>query len=227
MPSSINKQNFASCPGQKLNLIVKVKAKMFKRPIPLRRAPERTQFVSEIAKSGALLSQWIPVSREHIVPSGTPGRVGEILDNMRTGLYAKELPPPIWKPSIDYKFIATAMPSVQADEYINLSEEWFKTNTKNFERAPKVRVDINPEPILTVFEKSWPHCPSAEDHVEAAKRAGYSAYKVEKLARWYKWRSETEDSRQEALDAIFAKWPAASKPTPKTRKVIKAVKKKI
>jgi hypothetical protein len=201
--------------------------KMFKRPIPLRRAPERTQFVSEISKSGALVSQWLPIYSTEIVASGTPGRVGEILDKMRTGLDPKELPPPIWKPSIDYKFIAATMPPAEAEAYITRSEEWFAIHTKNCDHQAKVQLDINREPVLAVFKKYWPHCPPVDEHMEALKEAGYPDSKIEKVARWHKWRVDTDDSRQEALDAIFSKWPAASKPTPKARKVIKAVKKKI
>jgi len=126
--------------------------KMFKRPIPLRRAPERTQFVSEISKSGALVSQWLPIYSTEIVASGTPGRVGEILDKMRTGLDPKGLPPPIWKPSIDYKFIAATMPPAEAEAYITRSEEWFSIHTKNCDHQAKVQLDINREPVLAVFK---------------------------------------------------------------------------
>lgn len=173
------------------------------------------------------MSQWIPISGSNIVASGTPGRVGEILDKMRTGLDPKELPLPPWIPSIDYKFISTSMPPGEAEAYIKRSEEWFKINTKNYECAPKVRMDINTKPVLAAFEKSWPHPPPVEEHLAALKEAGYPDSKIEKVARWHKWRVDTEDSRQAALDAIFARWPAASKPTPKARKVIKVVKKKI
>ena len=182
--------------------------KMFKRPIQMQRATRPTHFVSEISRT-------------------TPGRVSEILETMRTGLDPKELAPQIWKPSIDYKFIAETMLPAQAAEYIRRSEEWFAIHTKNYERVHKDQLVINPAPVLAPFTKSWPHCPPVDEHVSALKEAGYPDSKIEKVIRWHKWRVDTSDSRQEALDAIFAKWPAASKPTPKTRKVIKVVKKKI
>ena len=119
------------------------------------------------------------------------------------------------------------MPPAEAEAYITRSEEWFAIHTKNCDHQAKVQLDINREPVLAVFKKYWPHCPPVDEHMEALKEAGYPDYKIEKLARWHKWRVDTDDSRQEALDAIFSKWPAASKPTPKARKVIKAVKKKI
>jgi hypothetical protein len=173
------------------------------------------------------MSRWLPISGGNIIASGTPGRVGEILDKMRTGLDPKELPPPIWKPSVDYKFIAATMPPTEAEAYITRSEEWFSIHTKNYDRQAKVQLNINREPVLAVFKKYWPHCPPADEHIEALKKAGYPDSKIERAGRWHKWRADTDDSRQEALDAIFSKWPAASKPTPKSRKVIKAVKKKI
>jgi hypothetical protein len=50
---------------------------------------------------------------------------------------------------------------------------------------------------------------------------------VRKALAYYKRMEDTSDERQAALDSIFARWPAASKPTPKPKKVIKAVKKKL
>jgi len=71
-------------------------------------------------------------------------------------------------------------------------------------------------PPVAAREKAW-------------RIAGYSEAKIQKALAYDKKMKETADARQEALDLIFAKFPSANKPTPKTKvkKVIKVVKKKM
>jgi hypothetical protein len=61
------------------------------------------------------------------------------------------------------------------------------------------------------------------------RKAGYSENVIAKAVARDALMKATADERQEALDAVFARWPSINKPTPKPRtsKPIKAVKKKM
>jgi hypothetical protein len=61
------------------------------------------------------------------------------------------------------------------------------------------------------------------------RKAGYTENVISKAIARDALMKATVDERQEALDAIFARWPSINKPTPKPRasKPIKAVKKKM
>lgn len=71
--------------------------------------------------------------------------------------------------------------------------------------------------------------PPIAEREKAWRLAGYTEVKIRKALAYAKRLEETVDARQEALDLIFAKFPSASKPTPKpkAKKVIKVVKKKM
>lgn len=153
-------------------------------------------------------------------------RAGAIIENMRSAP-ACQRPSSEWVPSIDYEFIAAQMDPVSAKAYRERSEAWFQLH-----KAPEIPpTDSTPQidyaPILAVLEKYKGHRPPLDDYLEALEQAGHSETVRESCRRLYKMLEETSDERQRKLDAIFAKWPAANKATPKPKKVIKVVKKKM
>lgn len=204
---------------------IRTPPKMFKRPLPIIRHGPRV-FVTEIRPDGTRESSWKYVAcRGPPVPSGHPSRVGEIMDKMRqpqqTGI-----PITNWVPSVHYEFIASTMHPDSAKIYIQKSEAWFQANPPRAISIQKTQTKINTEPIINLYNKYGTKRPPLEPWIEAVRKAGYPEYKIEKGIAYYKWLEDTVDERQKALDKIFAKYPAASKPT-KTAKVIKAVKKKM
>lgn len=198
---------------------------MYKRPIPIIRHGPRV-FVTEIRPDGTRESSWKPVStRGPPVPSGHPSRIGEIVDKLRQPSQA-----PIrisnWVPSVDYKFIAATMPSDSAKIYIQKSEAWFEAHPPRVISIQNCGPEINPEPLVKLHAKYGVHRPPVDEWVRACQESGYPEFKIQKGVAYYKWLEDTVDQRQEALDKVFVKYPAASKPT-KPAKVIKAVKKKM
>lgn len=160
-----------------------------------------------------------------VIPDGL---VGDIMAKMRiSGPYHP--PPPAWTPSIEYNLIATHMGPSEREAYITRCERWFNDN-------PSLRVDpvesdeslFDPEPILAVLTKYWPNRPPISEYVTAMGASGYSAARIQKAVNFDKKMKSTYEKRTADLDLIFARWPAASKPTPKANtRAIKAVKKKM
>jgi hypothetical protein len=164
-----------------------------------------------------------------IVPNGTPGRVGEIVDLMRKGDDHVRRPDKMpWTPPIDYELVARYMDDSVRDAYIAKCEEWLAAQPKPV--APQATVAA-PEPdrrlVIALFQKYRGDVPPFEERIKVYRAAGYpEEYVTKSIARHQKL-VETSDARQKALDEIFGKWPSASKPTPKPKvKVIKAVKKR-
>ena len=183
---------------------------MYKRPIPRPRAT--------LVTSG-------PPRR---VPTGTPGRVGEIVTAMHRGSDAVSRPPPTkWRPSYDYEFLAQHQADPKA--YLARCNEFFEKYPRPGPPAPKLASAVDFTPIAELFAKHEGRRPPIEEHVEAMRKAGYSEHLIAKAIARDAFLKATVDERQEALDLIFARWPSINKPTPKPRasKPIKAVKKKM
>lgn len=183
---------------------------MFKRPNP------RPRPVGTLAG---------PIRR---VPTGTPGRVGEIASQMHRGSDSVRRPPPtLWRPSYDYEFLSGYQEDPEA--YIARSREWFEQNPPKPRTEVKSNGPITLEPIHELFAKYNGHRPPIDEHVAAMRKAGYPEAVIDKAIARDAFMTATVDSRQVALDAIFARWPSINKPTPKPRatKPIKAVKKKM
>lgn len=199
----------------------------YKRPIirPRRNAP--TQFVSSALPGGGVASQWTQCTPKSRVPSGHPSVVGRLIDNMRRGSCPTAPKPAAWTPPINPEFLANHLDDPEA--FLKRCEEWY---TKNATVAPRVRAaepPLNVEPVVAVYKKWGPHVPPIAEREKAWRLAGYTEVKIRKALAYAKRLEETVDARQEALDLIFAKFPSASKPTPKpkAKKVIKVVKKKM
>jgi len=183
---------------------------MFKRPIPRPRV---------LATS---------CGSSRCIPTGTPGRVGEIVTKMHRGSGSAGPPPPTeWSPSYDYEFLAQHQADPAA--YIARCEAWFAENKPLVPATRKISPAVDLTPIADLFVKHGDHRPPIDEHVEAMRKAGYSERVIAKAIARDAFLKATVDERQKALDLIFARWPSINKPTPKPRasKPIKAVKKKM
>ena len=162
------------------------------------------------------------------VPTGAPGRVGEIATMMHRGSDTVRSPPPSkWRPSYDYEFVARHQQD--PEEYLARTAEFFEQNPRPDRSAGKLAPAIDFTPIHELFTKYEGHRPPIEEHVAAMRKAGYAENVITKAIARDALMKATVSERQEALDAVFARWPSINKPTPKPRaaKPIKAVKKKM
>ena len=204
---------------------------MYKRPVIRSRGESAKEFVTTALPGGATRSYWAPSTRTSIIPSGHMSRVGEILDKMRVGDSARSSTRP-WVPSVDYKLIVAHMNN--SDAYLKMSEDWFTDHPPKKPVEAKTALDIDPSPVNYLFTKyafveDGPKVPPVSELEKAWRAAGYTEDRISKALVWHAKMDATSDERQKILDLIFAKFPSASKPTPKIKpkKVIKVVKKKI
>jgi len=162
-----------------------------------------------------------------MIPAGTPGLVGEITTIMHYGTGPMGPPPAAqWRPSYDYEFLARYQSDPEA--YLARCAEFFAQNPRPVPPVPKFTPTVDFTPIAELFAK-YEGRPPIEEHVEVMRKVGYSENVIAKAVARDALMKATADQRQEALDAIFARWPSINKPTPKPRasKPIKAVKKKM
>jgi hypothetical protein len=100
--------------------------------------------------------------------------------------------------------------------------------------------DIDPVPVTKMMKKyskkgkpfdggdfAQPARPPLDRMMVAWECAGYTPEDIELARARLEFAESQMDVRQQALDTVFAKYPSASKPASKTKKVIKAVKKKM
>lgn len=133
-----------------------------------------------------------------------------------------------WTPPVNFEFIARHMTPEEGQAYISRCEEWYHQNPPPPRKVVEEGPPINHQPILAVLAKHLPNRPPVNAFVKAMREAGHTEARIQKTIDFYRRMEETYEERTAALEIIFAKWPAASKPTPKPKaKVIKAVKKKM
>lgn len=183
---------------------------MFKRPIPRPR----------VIKTSC--------APPRVIPTGTPGRAGEIATGLHRGTGAVGPPPPTkWRPSYDYEFVARHQSDPEA--YLARCKEFFDQHPRPTPQPPKLAPVLDFTPIVELFAKYNGHRPPIAKHVEAMRKTGYSDRVIAKVVARDAFLKATVDERQKVLDATFARWPSINKPTPKPRasKPIKAVKKKM
>jgi hypothetical protein len=203
---------------------------MFKPPSVFKDRRPVLEFKNEIRANGALVSSWVPkVERPIIIPNGTPGRVGEIVDIMRRGEACIQRPAKTpWTPPSDYEFIAKYLPDEQSRiNFISKCETWFNDNPPRLIATPREKPIIDTELILALYKKYPGAVPPFEERMKVCRAAGYSEEYIAKRTERQRKFTELADERQKAIDAVFGKWPTANKATPKPKgKVIKAVKKR-
>jgi hypothetical protein len=200
----------------------------YKRPIPRKDARARTEFKTEIRADGTRVGYWGAVLNKARIASGTPGVVGQLVDKMRLGNASVKTPiRKPWTPPTEYEFIAERMPEGEREAYLARCREWFAAQPP---RVQMVRRDQDTGVDHAVIAAMYTKCggtPPIAERVKVYAAAGCSqAYIAKAIARDKHWK-DTKAARDAAFDLIFAKWPSASKPTPKPKKVIKAVKKRM
>lgn len=180
--------------------------------------------------SDGRVSQWVPNNTVPLIYTGSYGRVGEIVDLMRLPVIQhKELP---WTPPLEYKLVASHMDKETGSLYLKKSEVWFaEHHTKMNNLISKMPTKIDPEPVIKLLARYKGKLPPIEEYLAVLKMSGYSDENIAKVNKWWHKMEETSKERQAALDLLFAKYPAASKPVPKQKaaqsKMIKVVKKKM
>jgi hypothetical protein len=171
-------------------------------------------------------SRWVDDDRIPIIPSGTPGIVGYIVDKMRNPVPCPPKPEP--PPSIHYELISTYMTREKGEAYRKRAEEWFAAHPPKAPRVSAILPTIDCAPLLALNAKYKNKHPPVKETESAMRLAGYSEAQIERSIKWNEKMDERSGEIQKDLDLIFGKWPSASKPTPKSRpKKIKAVKKKM
>jgi hypothetical protein len=153
-------------------------------------------FIIENRRNGSKAGYWAPDTRIHIVPSGAPGRVGEICDAMRKGPDCITRPPPTkWTPPVDYEFVARHLPEAERTAYLARCEAWHREN------PPKDLTDT------VAYVKPWawrhaaPHMPDPDAYT----------------AKWSTWFKEHKVPVQKDIDlepilALSAKYPTSRPP---------------
>jgi len=210
---------------------------MYTRPTIRRSAPPPSQFTSRV-QGRAIVSEWTTQTSIRPVPNGTPGRAGEIIDSMRRGTDCVKRPEPTpWTPPIDYEWYAKKMGLGPA--YVKRCEEWFAEHPRVEDLKSDPFQAIDPEPIVKLMakyskkgnlsENGYPQStrPPIEKMAIAWECAGYTKEQIEIAIARDQARENQMEFQQQRLDEIFKKYPSSSKPTPKAKKKIKAVKKKM
>lgn len=159
------------------------------------------------------------------VSETAPGVVGDLVRTMRNNMYPQPKLGRAWTPPCDYPFIAKHMPEAEAGPYIARCEAWLAAHARVVVPKPAPPV-LDPEPLLALLAKHKDKRPPCEEMCAAMRAAGHTELRITRYRQWCQNMEDTKQQRQEALDAIFVKYPSANKPVPKKKKVIKAVKKK-
>jgi len=207
------------------------------RPTLKIRTPAPQRFTTVTNSSGGRVSAWVDDDEPRIVPTGTYGRVGEICAkiDLGTGSVSHNFEPP-WSPPRDYK--SYAIKKNLGPEFLQKCEDWYREHPPNVYVPAKVP-DIDPVPVTKMMKKyskkgkpfdggdfAQPTRPPIDRMMVAWECAGYSPEDIELARARLEFAESQMDVRQQALDTVFARYPSASKPASKTKKVIKAVKKK-
>jgi hypothetical protein len=195
------------------------------RPALKVRKPPPLKFQTEIRPDGTRVSSWVEGYAIPLVASGTYGRVGEIMDKINLGSDATRRPPANWKATVDYELVARNLPAEWRAAYIAKSRAWFDAHPLKEVTGSKEVLNYDFELVASMYRKG--SRPPIGKRVKVYKAAGVPDALIEKAIAHDAKMEETAEKRQEDLDLFFGKWPSASKPMPKVKKVIKAVKKRI
>jgi hypothetical protein len=203
---------------------------IFKRPT-IRRTFAPAQVFQTKQVNGAQVSQWVADDRKAIIPNGTPGRVGEIVDAMRKGAGSinHEIHTP-WTPPCDFEFYMRKMvPEEEQEAYAAKCKEWHDAHPpKEFKQPPPPLPEYNREMIIK-FWQGKKNMPPLEDRIQVFRAAGMPEELIKKHIAWDAKMVETSDKRQKQIEKIFGKYTKTkTKPATKTKpKVLKPVKKKM
>ena len=198
-------------------------APLFKRPIPRMTRPSALTFVSSF-RNGAMVTDWVESAPPPRIPSGCPGRVGEIVDAMNKGLGAVAVYKPTpWTPPISYEFMASKMSEEQGEAYLKRCKTWFDEHPPAVPRRVKPVLPYDTELVAKYFSKLTV-VPDVSELAKMWQSAGLPEWRIQKIREWYENMEATSSIRQAQIDAIFG--PEEVKKIKKAPKVIKAVKKR-
>jgi len=122
-----------------------------------------------------------------------------------------------WTPSVDYELIARHMHPDVREAYVAKSKAWFDAHPSPPHRAPPTPSTVDREALAALVTKYGSAAPLAE-----YRKAGCSEEAIERISAKRQWYEDHSDELQAEIDR---RWPGSS--TPKPKKVIKAVKKKM
>jgi len=200
----------------------------FKRPT-LRKLGGVSKVFTTVQQGGASVSAWVADTKMRAVPTGTPGRVGEICTQMHRGDCVKRTPLIQWTPQSEYEFYAEkTLPESERAAYIERCKKWFEEHPPRAPKAPKAPIEYSRE-IIAEFYSKINTMPSLEERVAAFRKAGMPEERIQKHVAWQEVIDATSDERQKVIDDIFGVYvPPKSKTKSVTKtKVIKPVKKKM
>jgi len=174
--------------------------------------------------NGAVVSAWGDAPESGPIPSGCPGRVGEVVDALNKGAGSITRDTTKWTPPLSYKFLATKMSKEKGDAYIKRCEEWFEAHPVAVPKVAKVLVEYNQDMVAKYFSRLT-SVPETRALLKMWRAAGLSEERIQKMMEWHEKMDATSDERQARIDAIFGP-PEEPKKIKKVVKVIKAVKKR-
>ena len=176
-------------------------------------------------QNGAMVSSWGDAPAPPPIPSGCPGRVGEVVDAMNRGTGFVKHTSVVWVPPISYKFLASKMPKEKAAAYIKRCEEWFATRPVAPPKPEKIQVEYDTDMVAKYFN-GLTNVPDRSDLFKLWRDAGCSEERFKKSQEWHEKMDAMADVHQERLNAIFGPPEEPKKVKKVVKKVIKAVKKR-
>ncbi len=199
----------------------------FKRPT-LRKLNGITKVFTTVQQRDALISTWVPNTKIWAVPTGTPGRVGEICSKMHRGDNAI-IPQRQWTPQYEYEYYAEKMfpDKEERAAYIERCKKWLEEHPAKTPKAPRAMIEYDRE-IIAEFYSKKSAMPPIEERVAVFRKAGIPEERIEKHVSWHEMLDATSDERQKVIDDIFGVYtPSKTKTKTAKTKVIKPVKKKM
>ena len=122
-----------------------------------------------------------------------------------------------WTPSIEYELIALHMHPDTREAYIAKSKAWFDAHPTTPWQPRPVVITHDTEALAALITKYGSHAP-----LDGYRKAGCSEAVIERIRAKRKWNDDHSDELQAEIER---RWPGSA--TPKPKKVIKAVKKKM
>ena len=189
---------------------------------PLKVRPPETRAFITTHQNGAAISSWCEAPIQHPIPSGCPGRVGEIIDKINQGVGSINHSTSKWTPPISYEFIASTMPD--RDAYIKRCDEWFEQHLPRVLKVSEPPVEYNKE-FIAKYYKGLTSVPDESELLTMWRAAGISEEQIQKFIDKRQKMAERAAEDMVQFEAIFGPLEEPKK-VKKVVKVIKAVKKR-
>jgi hypothetical protein len=122
-----------------------------------------------------------------------------------------------WTPSVEYELVARHMHPDVREAYVAKSKAWFDAHPPPPPRQPPAPSTVDLEALAALIAKYGSEAPLSE-----YRKAGCTEMAIERIRAKRQWYEDHSDELQAEIDR---RWPGSA--TPKPKKVIKAVKKKM